>query len=297
MTTSTMKKSNPLNTYGLKFKNFAIPEEQYKRSNHGIHVLLKERPSKIKPLIPTIEELIYEIYDTQREIVNSMKPMQSKVFSSVGIAAIVKMCSKYEHVYFDGVLKSHASNHFYKSALKQGITDTEIAPYICSKSIEIFLPHVFGNQPIIRYEDHNGMKFMTISTNSSYLNMLKSRSILNSLSFTINKKYNCNLHLNREAYRVALQNGLLNTHPPQRHLFNEAAQAYINPQTMGLEDFVRAQVIETRHMSDADIYHLLNESDETTVIGYELKMATGIYWGFIKNFFGWMGNHPDLVKR
>lgn len=272
--------------------------EKVKQSS-GVNVQVVQRAKSVptKPVIvPTLLELVYKIYDTQRDIVNSINPIQTKMLTPVGISSIAKICCKNKEVYFDGIHASRAVNHFRLQGLKSGITDFEITPYICSNRIEIFMPDTFGGQPVARYDTIDGMKYMTISTNSAIINLLNSRAVLNNLSYMLNEEYNCNLHLTREALSIALENGYTNTAPAQRYLFNQAVRHYITPNSLSFHDFVRAQVFQTRALNDQAINNLYNDPETDRDIKRELFMADKIYNNKLANYFGYLGDHPDLVK-
>lgn len=262
---------------------------------------IKAKP-KAKPLpcIPTYEELVYKIYDTQRDIIAGIKPIQSECKVPFGIDGIRKITDRYDYVYFDGIHKDQAREVFYSKGLASGITNDEVIPYITAKEIIIYYPSVFGNIPLTKFDTIDGIKYMVYQTNVTFINMINSRSLINSLSYMLNLEYNCNLHLNEEAYRIALTGGLENIHSPHRFLFNAAATRYTNPEMLPLLDFIRSQVFEMRGLSDQAIheFYVNNLHDiDTLKTKHEINMAVSIYNGEYKNFVGYFGDDAWLINQ
>lgn len=257
---------------------------------------IKEEVAPGTPRIPSVMELVYDIYDTQREIIASIAPKRFKCKIPVPVNTI-------EGIYkispglvrFDGMTHAQASEHYGKQAWEAGLRNDFAIPFIYAKEI-LVNSHAFTDGPAFKFEIINNMRYMTLSLQREFSWLSSRRQILSNLSYVLNQKYNCNLHVAfDEMSRVFERTGQTVQH--NRDLFTTACEFYMRPSAMlSLHNFLRCQVAALRKYSDQEINVLVQRDDEVMSIepklAYEIQQALSIYNGRIQQWVGDFSHEP-----
>lgn len=248
-------------------------------------------------VLPSMEQLVYEIYDTQREIIGSITPKRQICRVPVQVKFIERVyniCP--ENVRFDGMVHEDAVNHYWDQAQAVGVRNGLSIPFIFAKEI-IVTSLAFGGGIAYKFLNEEGFRWMVISTQSDFFWMSSKRQILNNLSFRLNMKFNCNLHIaHDEAQRVYEQTGVFVSN--NRHLYTRACDYYLNPNHMDLITFTRCQIKALRN-ADPDYIQTLynnitNVGKTEPALAYELQIALNIYNGEVQQFVGFFEDEPIL---
>lgn len=243
----------------------------------------------VSSYIPSFMELVYDIYDAQRDIISDIKPKRTQCSIPIPVKQIERLFHGNPNlVRFDGMSHSQATLRFKDQAVRIGIRNDFCIPFIFADKITI-RSHSFREGFAFTFEKINGMRYQTLSTQPEFFWLSSNRQILSNLSFYLNQKYNCNLHIaSDEANRIYYSTGETVTH--NRHLFTRACDYYINPRLLSLDWFVRAQVKELRNVSDDVLWDILNDTDSLIstdpILAYAVDKAKGIYHGKIDQWVG-----------
>lgn len=253
---------------------------------------------KLEHRIPTFKELVYDIYDYQRDIISSIFPKRIKCKSPVPIKAIERIYHMGPKLMtFDGMSHSQALQHYIHEGLSVGIRNEFCIPFIFAKKIHM-RSNAFQEGYSYIFESIDGLRYMTQSTQQEFNWITVNRQILSNLSFCINQKYNCNLHIALdEATRVHEMTGFKPDH--NRDLFTRACDYYINPRLLSLPDFIRCQISTLREYDDKSIEVLLHSDDDSIMafdpmFAYEIQQAKRIYHGQIEQWVGDFSHEPIL---
>lgn len=240
--------------------------------------------------IPSLQELVYDIYDKQREILSSITPKRYKSKLPLPVKAIERL---YHHnpnmVSFDGMTHQQASNYFRHKAKQIGIRNEFCIPFIFAEKICI-KSHAFSKGYAFVFEIIDGLRYQTLGTTQEFFWLSSNRQILSNLSYCLNQKYNCNLHIaHDESMRASLYTGEFIKH--NRHLYTRACDYYTNPRLLSIHNFIRCQVKSLREYSDISIDALINSDDDVIMatdplLAVELDRAKAIYFGKIKQWVG-----------
>lgn len=262
-------------------------------------VIVKETtPTEVKKeevirRIPSIQELVFEIYDKQREILSAVTPKRFKCKIPLPTKAIERL---YHHnpnmVTFDGMSHHQALEHYRYKAQQIGIRNDFCIPFIFANKICI-RSHAFSSGYAFVFEVIDGIRYQTLGTVQEFFWLTSNRQIMSNLSYCINLKYNCNLHIaTDEALRAEMATGQRIEH--NRHLYTQACDYYTNPRLMALTMFMRAQVKSVRNLSEEVIMHYIEFTDELIsedpILAYEIDKAKAIYFGRIKQWIGDFSN-------
>lgn len=244
-------------------------------------------------VVPSLENLVYDIYDTHREIIGSIKPKRTICRVPVPVKFIERVYAvNPQNVRFDGMLHEDAITHYWARAEQVGVRNSMSIPFIFANEI-IVTCDAFGQGIAYRFVNEEGFRWMVMSTQQEFFWLSSKRQILNNLSFRLNMKYNCNLHIAAdEAQRVFESTGQMVAH--NRHLYTTACSYYLNPKYMDLITFLRCQIPVLRKANNQVIEGLLQQ-DPTSMdatLAYELKYALAIYNGEIDNFLGDYSDEP-----
>ncbi len=247
--------------------------------------------------IPTLEELVYDIYDSQREIIGGMFPKRfnSKIMTPIkNIERLYHM--KPSSVDFDGMTHQQASKYFMHKALEVGIRNEFSIPFIFAKQIRV-RSAAFSSGYSHIFITENGLRYQIQGTIHEFHYMANKRVLASNLSYHLNLKYNCNLHIaNDEAQRVFETTGKWVEN--NRHLFVTACDYYLNPQRTDIVTFMRAQVKELRKEDTATINQYIFSTDallETDPkLAYEIEQAKLIYSGRLEQWVGDFSDEPIL---
>lgn len=255
--------------------------------------------SKVVSRVPTLKELIYDIYDYQRKVIAETTPKRFICNTPTPIKQIERIYHlNQKAMAFDGMSHSEAVNYFMHAALAAGIRNDFCIPFIFANKITVKSP-AFAKGYSYIFEKKNGMRFMTLCTQQEFNWLVQNRQILSNLSFMINEKYNCNLYMAYdEAERVKAATGTTTEH--NRELFTRACDYYTDPSyMMSLTDFIRCQVPVLREYDDFSIETLINSDDDAIMafdpnFAYELQQAKSIYNGRLKQWVGDFSHEPIL---
>ena len=251
--------------------------------------------SPIAPILPTMEQLVYEIYDTQREIIGGITPKRYICRVPVPVKFIERVYSvNPENVRFDGMRHEDAVNYYWEQAQAVGVRNGLSIPFIFAKEITV-TALAFGGGLAYKFVNEDGFRWMTIATQQEFFWMSSKRQILNNLSFKLNMKYNCNMHIAYdEAQRIYEQTGTMISH--NRHLYTRACDYYLNPNHMDIVTFTRCQIKELRNESPAkimDMYQNLTKVGETNArLAFEMQIALSIHNGDEQQFVGFFEDEP-----
>lgn len=234
---------------------------------------------------PNFEELVYAIFDAQREIIGGIQPKRFKCKTPVTVKSIERLFHMSPDLMtFDGMSHADAMTHFYNDAVKIGVRNSMSVPFIFAKEIRVFSIAFSG--PAFIFKQENGFRYQVLATQQEFHTMATSRYILNNLSFHLNLKYQCNLHIAAdEAQRVYEQTGMIIPH--NRHLFTRACDYYLNPQLLNFFDFVRCQIKSLRGTGNETIEAIITGSNPvSSELKLELDYALKIHSGEVRQFLG-----------
>lgn len=239
--------------------------------------------------IPSLMELVYAIYDTQHDIISNLTPKRFKC----KIPLPVKQIERWYHhnpalVTFDGMSHYQATQHFKQRANDIGIRNEFCIPFIFADKINI-RSHAFRTGYAFTFETFDGIRYQTLGTQQEFFWLSTNRQILSNLSYHLNLKYNCNLHIaSDEADRVYFNTGKVIAH--NRHLFTRACDYYTNPQLLSIDWFLRAQVKSLREVTDEVLWNAINNTEDLLTtdpkLAFEVDKAKSIYNGKIKQWVG-----------
>ncbi len=253
---------------------------------------------KTESRVPELLELIRDIYDYQRDIISDIQPKRIKCKSPVPIKAIERIYHMNPGLMsFDGMTHYQALEVYLPQALNVGIRNDFCIPFIFAKTITV-RSHAFHEGFSYIFEMIDGLRYMTLSTQQEFNWVTTKRQILSNLSYCINQKYNCNLHLAfDEAQRVADVTGILPEY--HRDLFTHACNFYVEPTLLPIQEFIRCQVPELREYDDLSITALLSTDDDAIMeidpkLAYALQQALSIYNGRITQWVGDFSDEPIL---
>lgn len=254
---------------------------------HGWNEFLK--PEEPTSYVPTLEELIFAIYDAQREIIGSMYPKRFKSKILVPIKNIERLYhTNPSAMRFDGMSHERATEHYRQKSLEIGVRNDWSIPFIFAEEITLKHPAFNdGFSHIFRVE--NGLRYQVQGTTHEFHYMSTSRILASNLSYHLNLKYNCNLHIaNDEAWRAMNNTGEMVV--ANRALFTDACNYYMEPHLLDPITYTRAQVKQLREYSSEEIQKLIGNIDAVMeydpVLAYELDRARAIYQRQIKQFVG-----------
>lgn len=246
--------------------------------------------------IPSLQELVFDIYDAQREIISSITPKRFKSKIPLPVKAVERI---YHHnpnmVSFDGMTHGQALEHFRIEANKIGIRNEFCIPFIFANKICV-RSHAFSKGYAYVFEVIDGLRYQTVGTTQEFFWLSNNRQILSNLSFYLNQKYNCNLHIALdEAMRSELFTGTPIVH--NRHLYTRACDYYTNPRLMSITMFMRAQIKQLRELDEETLFFYIEQTDELIstdpILAYEVDKAKAIYFGRIKNWIGDFSHELD----
>lgn len=262
-----------------------------KRTHVPTHGWFQE--PKIVPIIPTKLELIYAIYDAQREIISGMFPKRYKCRMVTTVKNIERLYHTSPHsMSFDGMTYNQAADYFQHAALNLGIRNEFSIPFIFAKEIKM-RSTAFAEGYSHIFVQENGLRYQILCTPHEFHYLTTNRQLLNNLSYHLDQKYKCNLHIAYdEATRILDTTGKQVEH--NRFRFTEACDYYIYPNLLDVVTFIRCQVPKLREASDELINGYLQNCDElldTDIdLAYEFDKAKAIYTGKIKQWVGDFSN-------
>lgn len=250
----------------------------------------------MKPHLPSIQQLVYDIYDYQKRLISAVSPKRYTCNTPTPTKVVETLYNLAPNkVLFDGMSHATALEYYRPEAEKIGLRNSFCVPFMFAQVIA-FKSNSFKEGNSFIFELKDGMRHMTQCTQQEFNWLTSKRQIISNLSSAINNKYNCNLNMAYDdAVRVFEATGVLPEH--NRDYFTRACDFYVNPQMLSLVDFIRCNIPSLRRYDDRSIEILLQQHEEKIVeidadLANEIKYTKLMYTGEVLQWVGDFSHEP-----
>lgn len=250
---------------------------------------------QVKKRIPVLstQQLTYDIYDLQRDIMRRMEPKRFECHANISIRGIRNLMSYLgeDNWTFDGMDREAATMHYQVQAAHSGIIQPYLIPLVLAKRIECVNPH-FINAAVVIETDEQGFRVVKRNILQECATMLTRRSIFSNVAYALHLRYGVNLHLtNRDVRNAISVLGQWEGQEPLRYMFEEACKYYTQPNSLTPNDFLRCMIPDFRKCSDefinAEVTHVLQgTSVKDESYKQNILRSIDVYEGRLINWYG-----------